>query len=166
MNGSNGKPPAPGGKKLVEVLIVIFLLVLGTAMLMPSLQSIKYAAKQSFEGYRGEGAGAYDPMPLKAPSEGDLGSRTVVAQAQIKSFKAEINLTPRLSVGTAQPESIYEARFSAKIDARNPAAAKGKCEIQLPLPPQLISLSDLNVSLNGERGRLRPRRVSGVERRA
>jgi len=72
------------------------------------------------------------------------------AQASIESFVADIDLTPRLSIGTAQPESIYEAAFKADIKAKNPGRATDECEIQLPLPPQLISLSDLNILVNRE----------------
>lgn len=155
MNRSNSKPPVRSGRRLVEVLLVIFLLVVVTAVLMPSLRMAKQIAIResmqvgadygfSSEPMQGEG----QPGP---PDTADKVDRLpVVTQAQIKSFVATIDLTPSLSVGTAQPESIYEAVFKASIEARNPAAAKGECEIQLPLPPQVISLSDLNVSLNGD----------------
>jgi hypothetical protein len=70
--------------------------------------------------------------------------------AQVKSFKASVGLTPRISIGTATPESIYEASFAADIEAAGPGAAPGECEIHLPLPPQIISLSDLEITANGE----------------
>ena len=35
--------------------------------------------------------------------------------AQVHSFDATVDLTPRLSVGTAEPESIYEAKLTAKL---------------------------------------------------
>jgi len=76
--------------------------------------------------------------------------------AQVKSFDAHIGLTPKLSIGTAEPESIYEARFTAKMQATRPgglapsAKPGGDCEVLLPLPPQLISLADLIVTVNGE----------------
>ena len=34
--------------------------------------------------------------------------------ARVFSFTAEVALTPRLSVGTAEPESIYEATFKRR----------------------------------------------------
>ena len=71
--------------------------------------------------------------------------------AVVRAFSARVDLTPRLSVGTAEPESIYEARFKATLTAAAPGeAGDARCEIQLPLPPQVISLADLSVSVNGE----------------
>jgi hypothetical protein len=76
----------------------------------------------------------------------------------VKTFAAKVELTPRLSVGTAEPESIYEAKFSATMDASSPASldssakpGNGNCEIHLPLPPQIISLADLSVTVNKEK---------------
>lgn len=66
--------------------------------------------------------------------------------ARVQGFTAEVTLTPRLSVGTASPESIYEARFQGKIKASHPQQKAGECEIGLPLPPQIISLADLTIS--------------------
>jgi hypothetical protein len=54
-----------------------------------------------------------------------------------------------LSVGTAQPESIYTAQLTAKFDAFNPGR-NSECEILLPLPPQIISLADLVITVNGQ----------------
>ena len=156
MSDPRTRPPVRGGRRLVEVLLVIFLLVLGTAVLMPTLQGIKSSAQKEYMGSRGAPANdALAQMILPTSPEagttrdGDA-ARTAISQAQVKSFVATIDLTPGLSVGTAQPESIYEAAFSAKLEALNPSAAKGLCEIQLPLPPQLISLSDLTVALSGD----------------
>ena len=59
-------------------------------------------------------------------------------------------LTPRLSVGTATPESIYEARFIGKIVALRPTNEAGDCELELPLPPQMISLADLTITAGGK----------------
>lgn len=79
------------------------------------------------------------------------GEHAHMPRAVVKSFDAEIDLTPRLSVGTATPESIYEAKFEAKILARGPDAGEKQCALLLPLPPQIISLSDLTVTVNGDR---------------
>jgi len=67
--------------------------------------------------------------------------------ATVKSFAATVSLRPGLSVGTAEPESIYTAQIAAKFQAFNPAG-NGDCEVLLPLPPQIISLADLEVTLN------------------
>jgi hypothetical protein len=71
-------------------------------------------------------------------------------QARVAAFSADVTLTPRLSVGTVTPESIYEARFDGQIEAARPAGQEGECEIALPLPPQIISLADLSISMNGQ----------------
>jgi hypothetical protein len=70
-------------------------------------------------------------------------------QARIASFTADVTLTPKLSVGTATPESIYEARFKGRIEAAHPGDQSGECEIALPLPPQIISLADLSIAVAG-----------------
>ena len=53
-------------------------------------------------------------------------------------------------MGTAAPESIYEARFVGKIQAARPSEQTGDCEIVLPLPPQIISLADLSITAAGQ----------------
>jgi hypothetical protein len=67
-------------------------------------------------------------------------------KARLASIAANITLTPKLSLGTATPESIYEAHFEGKIDAAGPSEEKSECEIELPLPPQIISLADLSIN--------------------
>src|SRR5262249_12909340 len=71
-------------------------------------------------------------------------------RARVKTFAAEVVLTPRLSVGTATPESIYEAHFRGKIQAAWPGDEAGDCELDLPLPPQIISLADLSITADGK----------------
>ena len=70
--------------------------------------------------------------------------------ARVQTFIATVELTPRLSVGTASPESIYESRFTGEIRALNPRPAAGECELELPLPPQVISLADLTITAGGK----------------
>jgi hypothetical protein len=53
-------------------------------------------------------------------------------------------------MGTAAPESIYEARFTGTIQAVCPSGQSGECEIALPLPPQIISLADLAITVANE----------------
>src|SRR5262249_11632513 len=71
-------------------------------------------------------------------------------RAHVKTFNAEVVLTPRLSVGTATPESIYEAQFHGTIEAARPSGEAGDCELELPLPPQTISLADLSITAGGK----------------
>src|SRR5205085_1218539 len=70
--------------------------------------------------------------------------------AQVRSFDANVTLTPRLSVGTANPESIYEAKFAAQIKASRMNNEAGEHLIELPLPPQIMSLSYLSVKVHGD----------------
>jgi hypothetical protein len=70
--------------------------------------------------------------------------------ATLKSFSATISLKPGLSIGTADPESIYTARLATKFEAANPSSNDGECEVLLPLPPQIISLADLEVTVNSQ----------------
>jgi hypothetical protein len=48
-----------------------------------------------------------------------------------------------------EPESIYTARLRASFQAANPSG-KGECEVLLPLPPQIISLANLDVTVNSK----------------
>src|SRR5262249_54811442 len=82
-------------------------------------------------------------------------------RARVKTFSADVKLTPRLSVGTATPESIYEARFEGTIKAEHPGGLEGigvgervadDCELELPLPPQTISLADRSIKAGDKDG--------------
>src|SRR5207302_158774 len=84
----------------------------------------------------------------KAEAEGRPAEK--LRRARVQAFIATVALTPRLSVGTASPESIYEARFTGKIRAVSPRPEAGECELELPLPPQVISLADLTITAGGK----------------
>ena len=78
-----------------------------------------------------------------------LRARSFAAAGLVSRFSAAVALKPALSVGTADPESIYTAHLKAEFQASNPSAA-GACEVLLPLPPQIISLADLDITVNGQ----------------
>jgi prepilin-type N-terminal cleavage/methylation domain-containing protein len=123
----------------VELLVVVIILAIAIALLLPAVQSAREAARRS-----------YKEQPIEQPLAESQAAGPSLASARVRAFTGEITLTPRLSVGTAAPESIYEARFVGKIRAVHPSANVGDCEIALPLPPKIISLSGLSMNVAGQ----------------
>jgi len=137
---------------LIELLIAVALIALVAALLLPALSAAKQKAMQmSIKAERGgRGESSERGSMEHGVSEGGSVERRAEprrAVAMVKNFTATVSLKPGLSVGTAQPESIYAAQLTARFDAFN-AAAAGECEVLLPLPPQIISLGGLEVTVN------------------
>ena len=130
------------GFTFVELLVVVIIITIAISLLLPAVQSAREAARRSASRYQG-----FDD---DQPAEVEAACAPSLPHARVDSFVATVTLTPRLSVGTAAPESIYEARFEGQIRAAEPGAAGGDCEIALPLPPQVISLADLAISVAGQ----------------
>ena len=128
---------------LIELLVVIAIIALLAALLLPALSAAKKKALRTSMN----SAAAVSNASQAAPN-GDA-TESGRSLATVQSFTAAVTLKPGLSVGTTQPESIYTAQLDAKFVAFNPGG-KGECEVRLPLPPQIISLASLEVTVNSQ----------------
>jgi prepilin-type N-terminal cleavage/methylation domain-containing protein len=134
---------------LVELLVVVIIIAVMVALLLPAVQSARQAARLSQLKISSQPDFAMQEAQ-KSPAETKAEPIAPLILARVQSFIAKVALTPKLSVGTASPESIYEARFTGNIQALCPKEEAGECEIELPLPPQIISLADLSITAAGQ----------------
>ena len=139
---------------LIELPVVVIILAVLIALLLPAVQKVRQASVQSKltnQAQYGFGPNmAQENVARAAKAEAEGRPTDKLPLARVQTFIATVVLTPRLSVGTASPESIYEARFTGEIRSVSPRPEAGECELELPLPPQVISLADLTITAGGK----------------
>jgi prepilin-type N-terminal cleavage/methylation domain-containing protein len=112
---------------LIELLVVMGIMAVLASILLPVLSNVRQSARQAML----ESPGQVPSEPTATVLGAQLSES--LPKALMTSFDATISLTPRLSVGTAEPESIYETRFKATLLAQRAPEQSGESEIELPL---------------------------------
>src|ERR1700722_12165681 len=142
--------PFRRGVTLSELLVVVIIIAILMRLLLPGVQTVREGSVAKMLANQAQ-FGFGTQMAKNNAAQAEAGKVPAPRpRAHVKTFTADVVLTPRLSVGTATPESIYEARFHGTIEAARPGGEAGDCELELPLPPQTISLADLSITAGGK----------------
>ncbi len=99
---------------LIELLVVVIILAVLIALLLPAVSRVRQASvrsKLTNQPQYGFGPNlAQENLARAAKAEAEGRQADKLPLARVQTFIATVMLTPRLSVGTASPESIYEER--------------------------------------------------------
>src|SRR5262245_42966818 len=107
---------------LVELVVVILIMASLVALLLPAVQSARSVAQKSAMMRE-----MMDEEYGEVATDETMAARETVPAARVAAFSADVTLTPKLSVGTITPDSIYEARFVGEIAAAGPDEKGGVC---------------------------------------
>jgi prepilin-type N-terminal cleavage/methylation domain-containing protein len=129
---------------LIELLVVIGILAIGISILLPMLSGIQQRGRDLKAQAEARAANLASPAPTTAATR-----PPEAVYARVTSMEAAVTITPRIGVGMIESQSIYACAFTGSFTAGAPRGHVGEVALELPLPPHVISLSDLSVSVDG-----------------
>lgn len=131
---------------IVELLVLVVVIAGCIALILPAIQKMRQAKITSQLSGRSSNAYGKDQKFLNQNTDDAELASVPLPKARVQSFNANIELTPKLSNGTATQHAIYETRFQGTILAVRPGGeSESLCEFELPLPPQTISVADVSI---------------------